>query len=240
MQIEQRILGTPEAAQVILPLSSVDQGVAEVRTRYASQEEFIADLERSNLDPVTLRQSIERDLKVEAVLDGVASHAAKVSETDVEIFYLVHSERFRRPETRTLRHILSTINDGLAGSERDAARQKIDAIHSRLCKAPERFAEQAQKHSECPTAMNGGLLGDVAPGKLFPELEPAAFALAPGELSGVVESPLGFHILLCDAIQPAGEVSLDSERERIRGHLEDTRRRSIQKAWIAGLFRRET
>ncbi len=237
VQIEQRILATAEAAQVVLPESSVDQGVAEVRARYATEEDFAADLDQAGLDPAGLRAAIARDLTVEAVLEHMAGPAAPVSETEVEIFYLVHRERFVRPETRTLRHILVTVDNGLAGSERDAARSKIEAIRARLFKAPERFAAQALRHSECPTAMNGGLLGAVARGQLFPELEPAAFALAPGELSGIVESPLGFHLIICDAVEASGQLPLAGVRQKIRAHLEEARRKAVQKAWIAGLFK---
>jgi len=239
LQIERRILATPEAAQVVLPASSLDQTVAEIRNRYPTEEEYRADLEKSGLDPARLAAAIGRDLKVDAVLDRVASLAAAVGDTDVEIFYLMQRERFRRPENRTLRHILVTINDSLPGSERAAARTKIDAIRARLLKSPGRFAEQALKHSECPTAMNGGLLGTLKRGQLYPELEPAAFALAPGELSQVVESPLGFHIIHCVAVEAACEVPLATVREKIRAHLADSRRRASQKAWIAGLFGQE-
>ena len=156
----------------------------------------------------------------------------------VEIYYLMHRQRFLRPENRTLRHILVTVNGAVSGSEKPNARRHIDAIRARLLKAPERFAEQALKHSECPTAMNGGLLGTVTRGLLFAELEPAAFAIGLGKISAIVESPLGFHINRCDAIEAESELPLASVREKVRSHLEDTRRRAAQKDWIAGLFKR--
>ncbi|MDD5248194.1 MAG: nitrogen fixation protein NifM [Rhodocyclaceae bacterium] len=238
MKIEQRILATPDAAQVVLPVSSVDRPLAEIRQRYDSETEFAADLEKSGLSPAALRAAIERDLTVEAVLERVASQTAAVTETDVEIFYLTHRERFLRPASRTLRHILITVNESLAGNERDAVRIRIDEIRARLQKSPERFAEQALKHSECPTAMNGGLLGAVTRGQLYAEIEPAAFALRSGELSAVVESPMGFHVIFCEAIETPAELPLASVRDKVRTHLEDTRRRTAQKSWIAGLFAR--
>lgn len=240
LRIERCILGTPEAAQVVLPASSVDQGVAEIRERYAGADEFERDVAHAGLDAKSLRDAIARDLTVDAVLERVASRGVAVGDTDVEIFYLMQRERFRQPERRTLRHILVTVNDSLPGSERAAARSRIEAIRARLLKAPERFAEQALKHSECPTAMNGGLLGAVMPGQLFAELEAAAFALAPGELSVVLESPLGFHILVCEAVAAAGELSLAAVREKIRAHLTAARRRASQKAWIAALLKKES
>jgi parvulin-like peptidyl-prolyl isomerase len=85
--------------------------------------------------------------------------------------------------------------------------------------------------------MNGGLLGTLKHGQLFAELEPVAFALPLGELSGIVESPLGFHILYCVAIEDGGVLPLATVRDKIRTHLMDSRRRSMQKNWIAGLFR---
>lgn len=234
--MERRILASPEAAQVFLPPSSTAQGVAEIRGRYASEAEFLADLAASDLDPLRLELAIARQLKVDAVLERVAGQVAEVSDTDVEIYYLMHRERFFRPENRTLRHILVTINDDLAGSDRASARAKIDAIRERLRRSPKRFGEQALKHSECPTALSSGRLGIIKRGQLFPELEAVAFDLAPGALSTVVESPLGFHILQCVASEDECLLPLESVHEAIRGRIGESRRRACQKAWIARLI----
>lgn len=235
-EIEQRILASANAALVVLPAASVEACVKDIRDRYQDEPEFEADLARAGLDLAELRAAIERDLKVEAVLEQVGAAVTPVSDTEVEIFYLQHHERFTRPETRTLRHILITINDQMPGSERAAARAKVEAIRARLVKDGSRFGEQALKHSECPTAMNGGLLGKVPRGKLYPEVETAAFALLPGEVSDIVESPIGFHVVLCDAIEAGSDVPLAEVAERVRDHLLSARRAAAQKAWIAGLF----
>lgn len=237
LEIERRILSTPEAAAVVLPASAVEQNLSEIRKRYASEDEFLADLARHRLNEEELKAAVERDLKVDAVLEQVASRSAAVADTDVEIFYLLQGNRFLRPETRTLRHILVTINDKLPGNERPAALAKIEAIQERVLKTPTRFTEQAAKHSECPTAMNGGLLGDVPRGQLYPELEAVAFDLKPGEISPVSESPLGFHLILCEAAEAEHRLPLSTVREKIRNHLAEGRRRNAQKAWIAALFK---
>lgn len=236
--IEQRILATPEAAQIQLPEASVGQAVAEIRARYPDRNEFLADLDQAGLDEASLRLSIERDLRFEAVLERVASREARVSDVDAEIFYFIHREQFRRPENRTLRHILVTINDDLRGSDRVSAWQKIGAIRAKLQHKPERFADLARKYSECPTATQGGLLGSLRRGQLFPELEPAAFGLRLGELSGIVESPMGFHLISCVAIEDESFVPFAVAREKILAHLSAKRQRAAQKRWIAGLFDR--
>jgi nitrogen fixation protein NifM len=235
-EIEQRILGSANAALVVLPEASVEACIKDIRDRYPDEPEFEADLGRAGLDIESLRAAIERDLKVEAVLEQVAAATPAVSDTEVEIFYLQHLDRFRKPETRSLRHILITINDDVPGSKRDAALAKVEAIRERLMKDINRFSEQALKHSECPTAMNGGLLGKVPRGKLYEEVEAVAFELAPGELSGIIESPLGFHIVLCDSAEAATQVPLAEVFGRVRDHLETSRRTAVQKTWIASLF----
>lgn len=236
-EIETLILSTTEAGSVILPAASIEACLAEIRGRYASEEDFRADLERIGLDAAALRQAVERDMAVEAVLEKVGARAAAVSDTEVEIFWFMHKDRFRRAETRELRHILITINEQLAGNERDAARDKIDAIRERLLKNPERFAEQALKHSECPTAMNGGVLGRVPRGQLYAELEAAAFAMAENTLSEPVESELGWHLIRCDAIHAERQSQLAEVRQTIRDHLEQQRRGMCQKSWINALRR---
>ena len=236
VKMEERILATREAALVSISPSSLEEALAQIRCRYASEAEFLADLEKSELDPDRLAQAIARELKVAAVLDSVAGQNDDVGDTDVEIYYLVHRDRFRRPENRSLRHILVTINDGLPGSDRRSARDKIDAIRERLIKSPKRFGEQALKHSECPTALSNGQLGTVKRGQLFAELEAVAFALLPGEISAVAESPLGFHLLQCVAVEAESLLPLDSVRNAIRERISESRRRASQKTWIGRLL----
>ena len=236
LEIEQRILATQEAAQIHVPEASLNAAVAEIRGRYATRAEYLADLDNAGLDESTLRVAIARDLRFEAVLERVASREAKVSDLDAEIFYFIHREKFRRPENRTLRHILVTINDDLPGSDRVSAWRHIEALQTQLKNTPDRFADLALKHSECPTAMQGGLLGTLRRGQLYPELEPVAFALRLGELSEIVESPMGFHLLYCVAIEDESFVPFSVVREKIRAHLSARRQKAAQRQWIASLF----
>ena len=236
LEIEQRILATPEAAQIHVPEASLNAAVAEIRGRYATRAEYLADLDNAGLDESTLRVAIARDLRFEAVLERVASREAKVSDLDAEIYYFIHREKFRRLENRTLRHILVTINDDLPGSDRVSAWRHIEALQTQLKNTPDRFADLALKHSECPTAMQGGLLGTLRRGQLYPELEPVAFALRLGELSEIVESPMGFHLLYCVAIEDESFVPFSVVREKIRAHLSARRQKAAQRQWIASLF----
>jgi nitrogen fixation protein NifM len=235
-KLEARVLIAPEARDAMVPPSTVEIAMQEIRGRYPSEEEFVSDLSRNGLDEANFAVALERELLVEAILEKVGTQAAKISDMDVELYYQYHPEQFRRPETRLARHILITINETIAENTRVEAGKRIAAIATRLAKEPQRFEEQALKHSECPTALDGGKLGDLPQGKLFPELDKALFELKAGEVSGVLESELGFHVLRCDVITEASALTLEQAKPHIRKLMEQKRKRVCQQAWIKGLL----
>ena len=233
--LEERILATPEAGEVVVPEATVQTALAEIAGRYADEVDFLNDLADNELSRAGFMAALEREMKVDAILEKVGARAAKVSEIDVELYYHYHGDRFRRPELRRARHILVTVNEAIPDNTRDAARARIDAIAQRLAKDSKRFEEQALKHSECPTALQGGLLGEVQRGQLFPELDAVLFDLVPDQISAVTESSLGFHILWCESVMPAGKAPIAQARAAIRGLLESRRKKICQKAWISSL-----
>ena len=226
--IEQCILSSAEAANVIVVGRTLSTRLEEIRKRYASDDEFTQDLERVGIGEVELERAVERDLRVDAVLEKVASSAATVSAVDAEIFYRLHPEAFDRPESRRLRHILLTFSNA---KKKARAFAQLEACRYNV-KGAENFGEMALRHSHCPTAADGGILGVVRRKQLYPELEPASFSLAEGEISRVLESPIGLHIVRCDEILPAGIMPFIEVRQRIIEHLYEQRRCKAQRDWI--------
>lgn len=226
--IEQRILASAESANVVVPAATLASRIAEIRQRYPSADEFAHDLERSQLAMADLEKSVERDLRVEAVLEKIASAVPAVSPVDAEIYYRLHPEAFDRPEARRLRHILVTFNND---REKEKGLLTLEGLRSTL-QGPKAFAEAALRHSQCPTAMEGGMLGVVKREQLYAALEPAAFALNVGDISAVLESPIGLHIIRCDEILPSGMLPFAEVGARIVERLTDKRRREAQREWI--------
>ncbi|MBK7423757.1 MAG: nitrogen fixation protein NifM [Propionivibrio sp.] len=226
--IEQHILASGEAANVVVPAATLANRLEEIRKRYPSADEFIQDLERIGLGETELEEAVERDLRVEAVLEKVAAEASPVSVVDAEIYYRLHPESFERPQSRRLRHILITYDNG---QQKDKARTQLEVLRMTL-KNADQFGAAAQRLSQCPTALEGGQLGVVQRKQLYPQLEAAAFALGAGQTSKVLESPIGLHILRCDEIFPSGMLPFAEVQEKIIDHLYDKRRRKAQRDWI--------
>lgn len=230
-RIEQRILATPMAANVVVPAATLSTRIDEIHKRYPDKACFTRELQGIGLEVADLESAIARDLRVEAVLDKVASVTPPVTAVDAEIYYRLHPEAFDRPEARRLRHILITFNNP---KEEEAARKILENLRSTAGNR-EKFAEAALRHSQCPTAMEGGVLGVIKRNQLYPALEPTAFSLKAGEVSAVLASPMGLHILRCDEIFTSGNVAFEQVQERIIERLTDKRRRETQRDWIKSL-----
>ncbi|MGR8935470.1 MAG: nitrogen fixation protein NifM [Gammaproteobacteria bacterium] len=234
-ELESRVLHSPEAARVVIGEQEAQDAFRQIRDRYADEDEFRADLHRNHLDIEQLRRALQRECRVNATLALIGSRAPKISDVEIGIYYHSHPDKFVRPERREVRHILITINDAYAENSRDSAMAKIAGIHAKLCKKPHKFAELAMQNSECPTALQGGLLGTVARGKLYPQLDGVLFQMQEGQISGIIETEIGLHILSCERIYRSENISLKNAAPKIRALMEERYRRVCQRAWLAGL-----
>ncbi len=234
-EIETRVINSTEAASVIVTEQELAQAVAEVRNRFDDEEAFTAALEANNLSLAALQAALYRQCKVNAVLERIASRSPKVNEVEIGIFYHSHPEKFHRPEQRQARHILISINPDYPENSRENAYARIHEIADTLKRKPHKFADLALKNSECPTALNGGDLGLLSAGKLYPELDAALFSLKENNISGVVETEMGFHVIQCQKINPAETLSLKKATPNIRRLMQERYRRNCQRTWLASL-----
>ncbi|MGR9052171.1 MAG: nitrogen fixation protein NifM [Gammaproteobacteria bacterium] len=234
-ELETRVLQAPEAASVIVTEHQLDDAVRQIRERFDDDEGFHAELAQNGLDMPSLRRALLRQCKVENVLETIAARAVEVSDVEVDIYYHMHPEKFHRPEQRSAKHILITINAEYPENSRDNAYRRIEEIAEKLKRKPHKFAELAMKHSECPTALQGGELGTFPRGKLFPEIDAVLFSLKEDQISGIVETEVGFHIVGCGKIHLAETISLKKARPQIRRLMQERARRTCQRAWLAAL-----
>jgi len=234
-KIESRILNAPEAGAVIISDKELQDAYQEIRDRYEDDDSFFSDLEKNHLNQDSLSAALYRQCRVNVVMELIASRSPDINEVEIGIYYHLHTEQFNRPEQREASHIFISINPDYPENTREMALSRIQEISEKLQKKPYKFAELALKHSECPTALQGGVLGIVPRGKLYPELDAVLFKIKAGEVSEVVESEIGFHLVLCKQIQKAETLSLQKATPKIRQIMKDRSRRTCQRAWLASL-----
>lgn len=233
--LETRVLNSPEAAAVIVPDKEVELAFAEIRGRFENEADFENLLAMNALTVETLKAALFRQCKVNTILELVSKNLPAVSDVEIGLYYHSHPEKFYCPEQRAARHILISINPDYPENIRENALQRLEEIAEKLKHKPKKFADLALKNSECPTAFNGGELGNVIAGKLYPELDAALFALKENEISGVVETEIGFHLIQCTKISHAQTMSLKKATPKIRQLMQERQRRICQKEWLANL-----
>ncbi len=233
--MESLVLSTPEARDIVVAESKTEQALAEIAARYASHEDFLQDMAANGLTEGSLKRALQRELMFNAVMERVTAHSPAVSDLDVRLFYEFHKDRFTIPEKRKVRHVLITINEDYAENTRETAYQRARRIADKARAKPRRFHALARENSECPTAMQDGQLGEVKRGTLYPQLDAALFAMQEGEVSDVIETEVGFHVLYCEKIIPGKLIPRVKAEAKIRRLLEERQRRACQKAWLEPL-----
>ncbi len=233
--LETRVLNSPEAAAVIVPDKELDFAFAEIRKRFESDTEFETVLAANGLTVETLKSALVRECKVNAVLERVSARSQTISEVEIGLYYHSHPEKFYCPEQRTARHILISINPDFPENTRETALKRIEEIAEKLKRKSKKFSDLALKNSECPTAFNGGELGSLVAGKIHPELDVALFSLKENEISGVVETEVGFHLIQCLKISHAETMSLKTATPKIRDVMQERQKQIYQKEWLASL-----
>ncbi len=139
-----------------------------------------------------------------------------VSDDDLRKYYAENQARYEQPQERRARHILIKTDAGASADAKAQAKAKAQALLVDLKKAPATFADVARKESQDPgSAKQGGDLDWFGRGAMLPDFEKAVFALKKGELSEVVETEFGFHLIELTDLRGGDKRSFESVRAEI-------------------------
>ena len=175
---------------------TLENRIQQTIAQYGTEEAFTSELEKYGLTIKDLkkryREEIRNELLAQRVMQSKIARI-EISRREVEEFYETHKDSIpEQQEAVRLAHILLEIQPG-----EEMRRQALERIQEILQEARlgASFAELAKTYSECPSGPSGGDLGFFGPGTMVPEFEKVAFALQVGEISDIVETQFGYHII---------------------------------------------
>ena len=238
-QIMTAVLGSAEAQNKDVKEQEIEFIFEQLQQQFDSQESFDLSLAQQELSKEQLKQAIYQDLLCEKVIETQGGDYPAATEQEALDYYLKNKAKFQHPERRKVSHLLMTINDEYPENKRSQAMRRINGVRKQVINNIGKFAEQALKYSECPTSLNKGLIGEVSRGQLYPELDEVLFKMQPQTISSVVESEIGFHLLLCHEIYPAGETSQADAIKDICKQLNQHRQKKCEKKWLSSLLMAE-
>ncbi|MFZ5541764.1 MAG: SurA N-terminal domain-containing protein [Pseudomonadota bacterium] len=211
-------------AERLLRIDEEQREIRELRFRpdeFAGRvkvtDEAIAAYYEANRREFETPESVRAEYVVLS-LDDVASQIA-APETELRAYYEQNKSAYGQPEERRASHILLTAGEGGTAADKAGARKKAEELLAQLRRNPGDFAKLAREFSKDPgSAAKGGDLGFFGRNMMVKAFEDAAFKLKPGEISDIVETDFGFHIIRVDEVKPATYrpfevVRADIERE---------------------------
>lgn len=203
---QQRIVSVAQISlQSFVPQVKVDD--AEIKSYFdQNQKEF----------------QVPEQIKVEYVKFSIADLMAKadVKTEDVRKYYDEHISEFASPEQRQASHILLLVAPTAPQAEQDAVKAKAEQLLKQVKQDPAKFAELAKQNSQDPgSAVNGGDLGMFGRGMMVKPFDDAVFALKTGEISGLVKSDFGYHIIKLTGVKASNATPFDQVSALVSGKL---------------------
>jgi peptidyl-prolyl cis-trans isomerase C len=219
---------------VKIAAAAVDEKVNELKKQYPDEAEFKEMLSGSDLTEADLKAYMKRGLAIEQLVDKEIVQKITVSDKEIRDYYDSNLDRFKRPEQVRASHILIKVDPEADKSEKAKARKQIETIQKKVKKG-EDFEALAKEYSGCPSSAKGGDLGYFGRGQMVKPFEDAAFALQPGQVSDIVETRFGYHLIKVTDKRPPTTVPFDEVKDGIRGHLKQQQVREKVLAYVEEL-----
>ncbi|MBL7070645.1 MAG: peptidylprolyl isomerase [Candidatus Omnitrophica bacterium] len=229
---DKLILSDAKRQGIEVNFRQIEERIEQVQKNFATEEEFREALARQNISLSELRQKIKNDIMKQASIREALGYNVSITPIDVRAYYDKNIADFTKPARS--RVINTLIKKEKAGRPKEEARFLIERIKELLMDGQD-FEELVKEYSEGPHAAEGGQLGLVERGQMREELDTAIFALGEGDVSDIVESPLGYHIFKVTEVIPEETIDFESVKDEVEELIYRERVDKQMKKWLKEL-----
>jgi len=196
----------------------VTDKISQSKKRFPSEQEFDKAIQAMEMSAADLNDYTRRDIVIANFIQQTIVPKATVSDEESRKFYDQNQDKFNQGETAKASHILIGVDAKATAAEKKKAREKAAKLRKELVGGAD-FAALAKENSTCPSSQQGGDLGFFGKGQMVPPFEQAAFNLKKGELSDVVETQFGYHIIKLTEKKAAETIAYKDAKPRIEEYL---------------------
>lgn len=249
--VQQKLMLSAMKDAGIVPSAAMVKEAMEKQLKEASKEEleFLSQMlaqQNKTMDSLIKEQSanpaVQQQVAVEMFLKNKVINGINVTEAEALKFYNANPKQFMEPadpaDSVRASHILIMVDDKASDQEKKAALAKINQIQAELKQNPKNFEALAKAHSQCPSGKEGGSLGAFQKGRMVPEFEKAAFALKENEISGVVKTQYGYHIIRRDPAVKENKIPFDKVKTQLINYLTNMKQQQAVQAYLNGLLKK--
>lgn len=221
----------------------------QIKNAPAEQKQMIAQMlaqQNTTIDQMVAKQSadpmIQESVAIEEFLKKVVFKGVKVTEVDALKYYNANPKDFIQPgdpaDSLRASHILVMVKENATDKEKKDAENKIKAILAELKANPADFEKLAKTNSQCPSGAQGGSLGAFGKGQMVPEFEKAVLALKDGEISDIVKTQFGYHIIRRDAAMKEHKLPFGQVKDQLISTLKGMEEQKVFQQYIAELLKK--
>lgn len=231
---EELIYQDAKRMGIVIPEKEIDDRLKEIKKGYPSEDAFNKLLAANDLDPSSYKRLIERELLIKKVRERLFGKPVKLSNKEVKEYFDKNRERFREPEKIRLRQILIKLPPYTSNEGWEKGKKKAEDILTEL-KAGKDFSRLAKESSDDPSKEKGGDMGLIHRGRLEPFIEDIAFSMKVGEISDVIQTIYGYHIIKLEEKKEAEYVPYSRVKEKLKKDMEEIAMEDKKRDWIKGL-----
>ena len=213
----------------------VQEQIAQVKSQVGGEEQLQKTLADTGITFDEYTKRVRDNVIIREAVQSVVDKEVKIAPEDVKAFYDKNPDQFKQPETVRASHILIRVAPDASDVVKKEKRTQIDSVRT-LVKNGEKFTDVAKKFSEDPgSATNGGDLGFFGRGQMVPEFDAAAFSLKTNEISEVITTQFGYHVLLVTDRKPAQTIAFDQVKVDLAQYLKQRKGADITRDQVASL-----
>lgn len=190
----------------------VNKKYESTKSQFSSDAEFQQRLKELKNSEELYKSQIKRVLAIQRLINQ--KFKPTVTDQEIRKYYDDNPDQFKQKSQVRASHILISVDSSATKAQRDAARKEIEALLARI-KGGEDFAAVAKEKSQCPSSANGGDLGFFSRGETVKPFEDAAFSMKLGEISNIVETQFGYHLIKLTDKRDEKTIGFDEARQEI-------------------------
>ncbi len=207
----------------------VNKKFQEVKSQFPDEASFKKALKDANFSEASIKNQLKRAIAIDKFIQEKFSANINITDKEAREYYDANPDTFMRPEQVKASHILIKVSPDADKATKEKARKQLEAIQKKLKKG-EDFATLARQYSQGPSKDRGGDLGYFGKGQMVKPFEDVAFSLKVGEVSDIVETQFGYHLIKVTDKKPAGKVPFEEIKDRLKTFLKE---KKVQEQVIA-------
>ena len=196
----------------------IDEQLTAIKKRFPSETEFKLALGKMGLTEYEVKTQITRGLAIRQLIEQQITSKIVITDLETKAYYDNNPQMFKQSAQVKASHILIKVDAGATDAQKAEARKKIDTVQQKIKDGGD-FAALAREYSEGPSKTRGGDLGYFRRGQMVKPFEEAAFNMKTDEVSGIVETRFGYHIIKVYDKKPAQTLAYTDVKDKLNQRM---------------------